>query len=154
MNLLRLAVPALLCFSLAACVSEKRQLERAARDVQLQDRGLTVFAAGDIADCRKATPAASGAAKTAALIVPRLEADPDAIVLGLGDHTYPVGLLSEFQECYEPTWGRFKSRTWAVPGNHEYYSPHAAGYYAYFGERAGPPQRGYYSVRAGSWLLI
>lgn len=142
-----------LAIACAGCVSESRQQE-VARHAPLKGRGVTVLAAGDIADCRKSTPAASGAAKTAALIAPLLEADPDALVLGLGDHTYPVGLPAEFRDCYEPTWGRFKSRTWAVPGNHEYYSPHAAGYYNYFGERAGTPQRGYYSVRAGHWLLI
>lgn len=147
-------VPIVLSFSLAACVSESRQPTATARDVQLKGRGTTVLAAGDIADCRKATPAASGAAKTAALITPVLESDPEAIVLALGDQTYPIGLLSEFQECYEPTWGGFKSRTWAIPGNHEYYSPHAGGYFAYFGERAGAPQRGYYSLRKGNWLLI
>lgn len=140
--------------SLGGCVSESRQQEQAAREILLQGKGVTLYAAGDIADCRKVGAAGSGAAKTAGLIEPLLAADPEAFVLSLGDHTYPIGLLSEFTECYEPTWGRFKSRTWPVPGNHEYYTPHAVGYYTYFGDRAGTPRRGYYSFRAGDWLLI
>lgn len=153
MNFSRITALALPLF-IAGCVAESRQDRQLPPEVALKGSGVTLYAAGDIADCRKATPPASGAAKTAALIAPLLAEDREAFVLGLGDHTYPIGLLAEFRNCYEPTWGRFKSRTWPVPGNHEYYSPHAAGYYAYFGERAGTPQRGYYSLRKGDWLLL
>jgi hypothetical protein len=41
-----------------------------------------------------------------------------------------------------------------VPGNHEYESPGAAPYFAYFGEAAGPPGVGYYSFTAGDWLIL
>ena len=72
----------------------------------------------------------------------------------LGDNTYPVGLLKEFEECYAPTWGQFKQRTHPSPGNHEYYTPHAVGYYTYFGETAGPGRRGYYSFAHGGWHIL
>ena len=72
----------------------------------------------------------------------------------LGDHTYPVGTLAEFNDCYQPTWGRFRDRTLPTPGNHEYYTPGASGYYAYFGATAAPEQGGYYSVQSGKWQLI
>lgn len=111
----------------------------------------TVYAAGDIARCRHPDPRWSGAAATAQLVEWALRQDPEASVLTLGDHTYPNGTAREFADCYGPTWGRFRERTWPTPGNHEYNTPGAAPYYAYFGARAG---RGYYSVRLGSWLAI
>lgn len=111
----------------------------------------TVYAAGDIARCRHPDPRWSGAADTAAVVAAGLAADPDAVVLTLGDHTYPRGAAHEFADCYGPTWGRFKDRTWPSPGNHEYYTKGALPYFAYFGERAG---RGYYSLALGGWRVI
>jgi len=111
----------------------------------------TVYAAGDIARCKHPDPAWSGAAATAALVSAALAANPRSAVLTLGDHTYPSGKAREFADCYAPTWGRFKDRTWPAPGNHEYYTPDAAPYFAYFGARAG---HGYYSLQLGSWRAI
>lgn len=114
----------------------------------------TVYAAGDIADCRYRPPESSAAAATAWLVEAGLAADPGARVLTLGDHTYPVGAPAEFSDCYQPTWGRFRERTFPAPGNHEYYTPGAPGYYAYFGARAAPEQGGYYSVQLGKWHVV
>lgn len=111
---------------------------------------VTVYAAGDIARCGDSDPKWSGAAATAAVISAGLAADPQARVLALGDLTYPRGALAEFTNCYGPTWGRFKERTLPAPGNHEYATPKAAGYFAYFGAIAG---RGYYRVQLGEWQL-
>jgi len=110
----------------------------------------TVYAAGDIARCVHLDAAWSGAAATAALIEAGLALDPGAAVLALGDLTYPVGAPAEFTNCYGPTWGKFKDRTYPTPGNHEYATPGAAGYFGYFGAAAGP---GYYSVQLGAWRL-
>ena len=49
-----------------------------------------------------------------------------------------------FEECYGPSWGRFKGRTKPVPGNHEYFTEGARGYFEYFGE---------YSYKEGPGLL-
>lgn len=114
-------------------------------------RALVVYAAGDIADCRYSRAAYSGAAETAAIIA---RGEPDALVLSLGDHTYPNGKAEEFRDCYAPTWGRFRERTRPAPGNHEYGSGNADGYYGYFGELAGPRGRGYYSFDRGGWHFI
>lgn len=114
----------------------------------------TVYAAGDIARCKHPDPRWSGAAATAALVEGQLRGDPQAAVLSLGDHTYPKGAASEFERCYAPTWGRFRERTWPTPGNHEYLTPGARPYFAYFGARAGRPGRSWYSLRLGSWLVI
>lgn len=136
---------------LSGCQSDQDQPQQSANKLQLAGKGIAVYAAGDIADCQKHVPAQTGAAATAALIASHLAADPDAAVLTLGDHTYPIGLLSEFTGCYEPTWGKFKGRTFPAPGNHEYYTPQADGYFRYFGD-AG--RHGYYSFQLGSWHII
>ncbi|QYF99874.1 MULTISPECIES: metallophosphoesterase [Massilia] len=115
----------------------------------------TVYAAGDIARCKHPDPRWSGAAATATLVEWALRADPRAVVLTLGDHTYPNGTAREFADCYGPTWGRFRERTWPTPGNHEYNTRDALPYFDYFGERArGVDGNGYYSLRLGSWLLV
>lgn len=120
----------------------------------ISNRSVTVYAAGDIADCRKSPAAESMAARTADLIMNGLATDSKALVITLGDNTYPVGRTEEFNECYEPTWGQFKSRTLPSPGNHDYGMPLALGYYNYFDDLAGPERRGYYRKTAGHWQLI
>ncbi len=75
-------------------------------------------------------------------------------VLPLGDTQYEKGTLSTFKESYEPSWGRVKHLSYPVVGNHEYYTENAQGYFDYFGEKAGDPQKGYYSYDLGEWHLI
>jgi hypothetical protein len=103
-----------------------------------------VLAAGDIADCNSA-----GDSATANL----LDAHPGT-VLTLGDNAYEDGTAQEFATCYGPTWGRHKGRTRPSPGNHEYHTPGATGYFGYFGAAAGPDQRGYYSFDLGTWHVV
>jgi hypothetical protein len=75
-------------------------------------------------------------------------------VFTLGDNAYMEGTARQFRECYDPSWGRFKSRTRPSPGNHEYVSPNAAPYFEYFGPNAGPPGFGYYSFDLGAWHIV
>ncbi len=77
-----------------------------------------------------------------------------AAVLALGDEQYERGALSDFRAEYDAAWGAVKSLTFPVPGNHDYGTTRAAGYYAYFGSRAGDASRGYYSFDIGTWHLI
>ncbi len=77
-----------------------------------------------------------------------------AAVLPLGDNQYEGGSLADYRHSYAPSWGRVLDITYPVPGNHEYGTPQAAGYFAYFGRRAGAPARGYYSYDIGAWHLI
>ena len=98
--------------------------------------GEVVVAAGDIADC------SGGGDEATARLVGDIG---DSTVLTLGDEAYPDGSAEDFEECYDPTWGRFEDRTKPVPGNHEYDTPGAAGYFHYFGRAAGDPGKGYYS---------
>ncbi len=104
----------------------------------------TVVAAGDIADCRREDDEATA----------ELLGGIEGTVLALGDEAYPRGTAREFEECYDPSWGRFKGRTKPVPGNHEYYTEGAQGYFGYFGEAAGDPSEGYYSYDLGSWHMV
>jgi acid phosphatase type 7 len=72
----------------------------------------------------------------------------------LGDEAYENGSAKNFRECYDPTWGRFKNRTFPVPGNHEYMTEGAEGYFGYFGKAAGDSSEGYYSYDLDGWHVI
>ncbi len=69
-------------------------------------------------------------------------------------NAYPNGSLEEFQKCYNPSWGIFKAKTRPVPGNHDCHTPRASGYFRYFGQGAGDPDRGYYSYNLGAWQVV
>ena len=104
----------------------------------------TLVAAGDVASCDS-----DGDERTAALV-----ARIPGTVAVLGDSVYQLGTPQEFAGCYAPSWGRFRGRTRPAVGNHEYGTPGAAGYFGYFGARAGHPDRGYYAYRLGGWRVI
>jgi hypothetical protein len=103
-----------------------------------------LIAAGDISSCSNDNDEA-----TAQLV----EARPGTVAM-LGDSAYDRGSPSEFADCYDPTWGRFKDRTRPAVGNHEYLTPGAAGYFDYFGPSAGDPHQGYYSYDLGGWHIV
>ena len=68
---------------------------------------------------------------------------------------YPNSTAANFQNCYDPSWGRHKSRTYPVVGNHEYdSSATAAGQFGYFGAAAGDPTKGYSSFDLGAWHIV
>ena len=103
-----------------------------------------IIAAGDIASC-----SSQGDQQTATLL--------DTItgtVITLGDNAYESGTARQFNNCYDPTWGRQKARTFPSVGNHEYLTHNAAGYFNYFGAAAGDPQKGYYSYDLGTWHIV
>jgi hypothetical protein len=78
----------------------------------------------------------------------------EGTVFTLGDNVYDTGTASQFTNCYDPTWGRHKSRTRPSPGNHVYYTANATGYFNYFGSAAGDPTKGYYSYNLGFWHIV
>jgi acid phosphatase type 7 len=131
----------LLLGALVATCDSVASVEAGARD---STPAAVLIAAGDIAACDS-----EGDEATAALL--------DQIagtIATLGDHVYPSGTAEEFADCYAPSWGRHKDRTRPAPGNHDYKTPDAAGYFGYFGEAAGDPARGYYSYELGEWHII
>jgi hypothetical protein len=99
--------------------------------------------AGDIASCGRNTDE-----MTAALL-----ATLPGTVFTAGDNVYDAGSYQEFLQCYAGNWGRFKSRTWPAPGNHDYGTPGAAGYFRYFGSRAGTPGKGWYAYDRATWRI-
>lgn len=112
---------------------------------------VTVMTAGDMAGCA----ASYKDDQTAQLI----DAEPRATVITLGDNVYGTPTLSQYQQCYGPSWGRHKSRTWPTAGNHDYNLPGASGYYDYFNGvgvdngPAGPRAKGYYAKNLGTWRV-
>lgn len=103
-----------------------------------------LIAAGDIGDCTSPWDEA-----TATLVN-----NMPGTVAALGDLAYQDGTLAEFNACYQPSWGQFKARTKPAPGNHEYVTPGAAGYFAYWGAAAGNPTQGWYSYDLGGWHVV
>jgi hypothetical protein len=107
-------------------------------------RDDVVLAAGDIAGCDT-----FGDETTAALLDAR-----DGIVAPLGDLAYQSGTLAELESCYGPSWGRHGWRTRPAVGDHEYLTPGAAGYWAYWGAVAGEAGKGWYSYDAAGWHVV
>jgi len=110
---------------------------------------VVLVGAGDIAG------SGDGDEQTAQLLDQVVAADGDAVtVFTAGDNVYSSGTLEQFNQYYAPTWGRHKDRTRPSPGNHDYGTSGAAGYFAYFGAIAGPQGLGYYSYDVGAWHVI
>jgi len=108
-------------------------------------QALPVYAAGDIGECG-ADPQASAAARTAALI------PEGATVLVLGDAVYPRADRATLERCYGATWGARHTRTFAVPGNHDYIAGSAAAFQEYFGESGSGPT--WFRTELDGWWLI
>src|SRR5256885_2260346 len=122
-----------------------RQKAKNGKATKTPEKSYVLVGAGDIAGCSSLV----GAAATAKLI----EEIPGT-VFAAGDLAYDRGTTEEFSKCYGTTWGKFKERTWPVPGNHEYNSPGGLPYFTYWGGRAGPQGKGYYSYDLGDWHIV
>ena len=109
-----------------------------------------IVAAGDIACNSGAGSSTCHYQATSDLV---MAINPDA-VLTLGDNQYQNGELANDNTYEEPTWGRAFDKTYPSPGNHEYGTPFAAGYFDYYGIRAGSTENGYYSFDIGSWHIV
>ena len=78
---------------------------------------------------------------------------PDAVLLA-GDIQYQEGTRSEFRRSFDPTWGQISSPLRPVPGNHEYRTPGALGYFDYFESQSGWRPPPWYGFEAGSWRVL
>ncbi|MDQ3865325.1 MAG: metallophosphoesterase [Actinomycetota bacterium] len=150
------------CFALAACDLGREEEEAGDRETREEqpttaapDPGaesrvgqsgppatVKVVAAGDLASCETRDD------EVTAALAGRLR--PHAI-LTLGDNAYPDGTRRDFHHCYSPSWGRFLGKTLPAPGNHDYQTPRARAYFAYFRRRAPGP---YYSRNLGRWHVV
>jgi hypothetical protein len=99
---------------------------------------VTFVGAGDISSCNN---------NNDELTAQLLDSIPGT-VFAAGDNAYESGTLNEFTNCYDPTWGRFKDRIRPVPGNHEYFTSGASGYFQYFNNIPS-----YYAYNLGSWRI-
>jgi hypothetical protein len=127
--------------------------------------------AGDIAECYQGntpppfnptTDAKHSAAEQTAQLLDQIP----GTVMPVGDNAYQFGTTLDYEACYHPTWGRHFDRTRPAAGNHEYMTPGAAGFFAYFRERVIPTPlppgtdprvlgNGYYSYNLGSsWHVV
>ena len=120
-----------------------------------------VAAAGDIA-CAPTDPGYNGGNGTATRCRQRATSDllvgaGLSAVLPLGDVQYPSPSAANLKAVYDPTWGRVKSISRPVLGNHD---GAGASYFDYFNGPsaadgpAGPRGRGYYSFDVGTWHVV
>ena len=99
---------------------------------------VVLVGAGDIASCAHNTDEATA----------KLLDSIRGVVVTTGDNAYTRGTSAEFTNCYHPSWGRHKYRTKPVPGNHEYGTSGAAGYFQYFNNFPA-----YYAYDWGDWRI-
>ncbi len=137
-------------------------------EVALAASDPVIAAAGDIA-CDPANPDFNGGNGTSTSCRQKYTSDllvnaNLAGVLMLGDSQYECGSLEAFMQSYDLSWGRVKSITYPIVGNHEYgtsggtgctiANAGAAGYFDYFGAAAGTRGQGYYSFDIAEWHII
>ncbi|HEU4565048.1 MAG TPA: filamin/ABP280 repeat domain-containing protein, partial [Gemmatimonadaceae bacterium] len=148
------AVRAALCAcallaALAACSDPERLTGRARTAADASAAAPVILVgAGDIAGCNS-----TGDERTAALIGAVLAADSTATVFTAGDNAYYDGTAADYANCYDPSWGQFRSATRPALGNHDYNTGTADGAFGYFGA-ALPQPGGYYSYDIGAWHIV
>jgi predicted phosphodiesterase len=130
--------------TLAALVASNFQPAQAHRAAT--NPSVTIVAVGDIAKLR------GGQAKTAALTK---NLKPKHVLL-LGDLVYQSGTNKEFKQYFLPRWGSLLSKSWAVPGNHEYRTKNAAGYRKIVSKNSMPAtgKNLWWVKQTGSWSVI
>ena len=112
----------------------------------------TIVAVGDIACQSYSRSDGEGACRSDEVAALITSLAPDRF-LALGDLQYNKGTLAEFMKVWDPQFGDLNGITEPVPGNHEYATPDAQGYFDYWGAAAHGPQ-GYYSFDLGRWHVV
>jgi acid phosphatase type 7 len=117
-----------------------------------------MIGAGDIAVCGTSGDEATGQIVDSVLAADSV-AGVHSEVFTLGDNAYPSGpggVDNDFPRCFSPSWGRERIMKviHPAPGNHDYDTGTGAPYFTYFGNRAGPPGKGYYSYDVGNWHAV
>jgi hypothetical protein len=144
-----------------ACSREEKPTpttERPAEHELVLQGAPVAIAVGDIAVC-----GTSGDEATGKLVDSLLSADSaqgiQTVIVTLGDNAYPSGnqgINNYYSRCFKPSWGdpRIMNVIYPSPGNHDYDSRGGASYFNFFGSRAGPSDKGYYSFDVNGWHLI
>ncbi|HXI33814.1 MAG TPA: PKD domain-containing protein, partial [Gemmatimonadales bacterium] len=142
-------ITAILVLAVATCRNDEgarapTELRPPVASVVASPAAVTLVGAGDISSCSHHNDT-----QTAKLL--------DTIagtVFTTGDNAAPSGASTDYTNCYDPTWGRQKARTYPAPGDLEYTTAGAPGYFGYFGAAAGDPTKGYYSYSLGTWHIV
>ncbi len=112
---------------------------------------FVLAAAGDIAKQCTASSSSCIHPKTVKVV----DFIKPANVITMGDNQYDDAHLSDFQNYFDKSWGKYKSIMKPSAGNHESYaSPAFDGYDRYFGTIAKPQGKRYYSWDKGNWHFI
>lgn len=128
-----------------------------AKEVALAGAAVMI-GAGDIGVCGTRGDEATGRMVDSVLKADSVE-KVETVVITMGDNAYPSGAEGAnyiFERCFAPSWGskRIMNAIRPSPGNHDFENQRGAGYYKYFGDRAGPPGKGYYSYDIGAWHVV
>jgi hypothetical protein len=123
----------------------------------ITNQSITVAAVGDMVPGKDTICSVAGCKQKEVSDV-IISMKPDAY-LALGDVQYEGGAYNDFLNYYDPSYGRFKDKTFPAVGNHEYSVPKASGYFDYYNGigkttgNAGDRDKGYYAYNLGSWRL-
>ena len=119
-----------------------------------------LVAVGDIS-CPASDPQWNGGSGTSTRCgqasVANLVHGSDEQVLLLGDNQYSTGSLADYRSGFGSSWSSLAARLRPVPGNHEYGTSSAAGYFSYFAEigvNVGSAGAGWYAFDAGAWRVL
>ena len=138
--------------ALAVCLLSAISASSAVASSSLGSYKTRIVAVGDIA-CPPGAAVTATTCQQAATYSLAASLKPDHVLV-LGDTQYNSGTLAEYQAAYATTWGKLKSKTFPVPGNHEYDTPGATGYFDYFGSAAGSRTQGWHSSTFSGWRVI
>src|SRR5215213_5658089 len=94
--------------AVALAVAALFVLSDGSNSAQAQTISAVLVGAGDIASCDSTGDTATS----------RLLGSIAGTVLTIGDNAYKEGTLSQYTNCYGPSWGQFKARTKPAVGNH------------------------------------
>jgi hypothetical protein len=110
---------------------------------------IVILAAGDLTKCAGGTPSPTGGAK----ITSDMLINDSGLFFTLGDNSNDTGTAADYANCYGPTWGRLKNRTYPAMGNHDQIADSQGGpYFAYFIGMTG--NYGHYSLNLGTWHIV
>lgn len=116
------------------------------------EKDPVIAAVGDIA-CQANTSGDSEGACRSGEVADLIESlAPDKFLM-LGDMQYENASTREIENVYSQQFADLFDITAPAPGNHEYGTEGAQGYFDYFGAAANPP-KGYYSFDLDAWHII
>jgi acid phosphatase type 7 len=135
--------------TLSSTVSEVKTVSASINGLPLSQTptvtvGVNFVGAGSIATCSRLNDEATA----------NLMDSIPGTVFTAGDNANSTATLTDFTNCYGPSWGRDKARTFPAVGDKEYQVAGAAGYWQYFGPVVGDSGNYYYSYNLGTWHII